>query len=278
MSRMVFTTRRTHVLNGPSAASHGAKMQSGSAPRRMIQAGVQSSSQRILNPGETSAPLKVSARACERTSYCAYLSGADVSPVFKMRTPRAETLPLVVCLFNTVCVCLSPHDFRTHPPTPRRPSCPRARSITFSDRGGNGSKVSPRGANGSACCPGNLQTECGGPRTLRVRACERTCYTYNYLRAAPPCLRWGLMKSACSPAPPAVRHASHPPGPRRQPEQGPVHARQQRLEARRWPGSHHIDHHVCAWHERPPVAPDLTASDARCPATSGASHHGIRRL
>ena len=76
------------------------------------------------------------------------------------RTPRAEALPLVVSLFNTVCVCLSSHDVRTHLPTPRRPSSPRARSIMFSDRGGNGSKVSPRGANGSACCPENLQTEC----------------------------------------------------------------------------------------------------------------------
>ena len=64
------------------------------------------------------------------------------------------------CVFViTVCVCLPSHDIRTHPPTPRRPSCPRARSIMFSDRG-NGSKVSSRGANGSACCPGNLQTEC----------------------------------------------------------------------------------------------------------------------
>ena len=62
------------------------------------------------------------------------------------RTPRAEALPLVVCLFNTVWVCLPSHDVRTHPPTPRRPSCPRARSRMFSDRGGNGSKVSPRGA------------------------------------------------------------------------------------------------------------------------------------
>jgi hypothetical protein len=55
-------------------------------------------------------------------------------------------LQIVVCLFNTVCVCLSPHNVRTHPPTPRRPSCQSARSITFSDRGGNGSKVSPVGA------------------------------------------------------------------------------------------------------------------------------------
>ncbi len=52
------------------------------------------------------------------------------------------------CVFViTVCVCLPSHDIRTHPPTPRRPSCPRARSIMFSDRGGNGSKVSPRVAN-----------------------------------------------------------------------------------------------------------------------------------
>jgi hypothetical protein len=36
-------------------------MKSGSAPRRMIEAGVQSSSKRILNPGELSAPLKVHA-------------------------------------------------------------------------------------------------------------------------------------------------------------------------------------------------------------------------
>ena len=53
------------------------------------------------------------------------------------RTPRAETLPLVECLFKAVCVCLSPQDVRTHPPTPRRHSCPRTRSITFSDRGGS---------------------------------------------------------------------------------------------------------------------------------------------
>ena len=36
-------------------------MQSGSAPRRMIETGVKSSSKRILNPGELSAPLKVRA-------------------------------------------------------------------------------------------------------------------------------------------------------------------------------------------------------------------------
>jgi hypothetical protein len=124
---------------------------------------------------------------------CRALQRTRVDPCYIRRLTPCRSL----CLFNTVCVCLSPHDVRTHPPTPRSPSCPRARSITCSDRGGNGSKVSPRGANGSvfvpckdhfvpcketqsltangskvsprganasACCPGNLQTECGGPK------------------------------------------------------------------------------------------------------------------